>query len=505
MVDTLSSRRNTASAPLIVAGLSYRLWERELSSLTKSSLLAVRVGVLISFGLTALMGALLAGIASSGVDGEMPAELFFDITRVSFTATFTISLLVVAVLIASVPPRTALKNMLDTLPVSSTAKVFGQDLPTYVLAFAYAAALSSMSIVLLWMAAPEVSVAVLGTVALITLIPASQVFAFSFQRVLSAILMRWLHFPEKYALSASLALLIGLAGVALAPELLEGLDNAFVSLPWILPRVFASLITSNEPLTYLAATLSWIILIAGLTMLSYRLDSWQRRWAASTSLFVGSGPQFISPVYAQFWLDFQLAVRSRQFGASVLAALSFLILIWWATNQPLLLSVTGGALGFSAVIFPYFLGLYAFGRTLPHRWIINSIYGTNDRGKYSLVLAYFCSGLILSAPLITYVLFVGLLSMSDLTLVLLRSLLVLGIALAVGSLLPITDQQSISAPAASFLAASTFGAISIFMLMLEGHIPGLALNASYLALCLLFYSLYFQSFIRNSRGAVTRI
>jgi hypothetical protein len=448
------------SAASAVARATLTLWVRDVARVTHTSTRRVFVGVLVSAVLAAALGAMLALIAAGQIVSDVPPELRTSMLRSSFGGgTITATAIAVAVG-ASAPPRTALQNLMDLLPVGRAQARLGQLLPTFAVSLAYTVALSTSGALVLVRLNPDPA----GSTAALTLYALLLVTAL----VLSTGMMTLLHsaacalrLPHQYGVAIAGVLTLGMAMAASVPDVFatQPADRSRWEPLDLLPhRAFARFGDGFAPLDS-ALPVLWITIAAALMWVASRTTvttSSTRR----PSLPRGTRPPLPTPFWAHVWTDSLIAVRSPQFLTVTLLAPVAMAGLWAAAAHPVVAMLTP-SLSAAIVVLPFMLALYAVGRTAAFSWIARAAGASTRAHLWARLVASTLVPALLAVPLAVIALSAGLLPVENLGTTALRCLLATVAALLAGALVPYSEQQPLSATAGGFVLAVMYLLVSL--------------------------------------------
>lgn len=443
-----------------VARATLTLWLRDVARVTHSSTRQVIIGVTISGVLAAALGAMLALIAAGQVVSDVPPELRTSMLRSSFGGgTITAAAIAVAVG-ASAPPRTALQNLMDLLPVSRAQARLGQLIPTFAISLAYTVALSTSGGLVLVRLNPEPAM----RVAALALYGVMLVTALVLSTALMALLYSAagaLRLPHQYSIAIAGALTLGAAMAASIPDIFatQPADRTLRDPLDLLPhRAFASL---ADGFAFFDAVLPalWVVGAGGLM------------WAASRTRTVsaaskrpalprGTRPPMLTPFWGHVWTESLIAMRSPQFLTVTLLAPVAMAGLWASARHPVV-AMLAPSLSAAIVVLPFMLALYAVGRTAPFGWIARAAGAGAGAHLGARLVASLAVPALLAVPLMIIAAAAHLLPLENIATTALRCLLATVAALVAGSLVPYSEQQPLSATAGGFVLAVMYLLVSL--------------------------------------------
>lgn len=435
-----------------VARATVKLWTREVASLFRVS---QRKLTLITIGGTVLacvFGLVLGFATASQLSSAIPLELRKNILFTAFGNAVLTTTLVSAILCVTMPARTALQTLLEMLPISRRLAMAGQLAPLLCLGFVLSGALSTVALVLVAkMYGDPVRVSV-AAVALAVLVLVVQLTAVSLFTIVSGLLRRFLGLPQQY--SATLA-----AGAVIALGILSMIGDVFalgpireeaVSWRMMLPNRIAANTVANPDVAAIIGVSVWAIIAAVLTLASAALHG-QGDGPSTIRLFTRTRP-FHGPFGASVWADVLVAVRSPQAVTTVLALIDAIAVVQCMVANPLLHDIAR-PLATSVPVMPFYLSVYAVGRTLRTHWVGIHLLARRSWWIFPKFVGYLALSSAISIPAIGAELALQLVAVGDLPAILSRALLAFSAALLAGTLVPYTDEQPLSIAIAGFSAA----------------------------------------------------
>lgn len=457
---------------LAVSSTIVKLWVREVASATGTSIRTVKVGAGVSLVLASFLGALLALVAASHLEGDIPSELRAAALRASFSGAALTGGAIGVVLCMSVPSRTALQNLIDLLPIDRVTARLGQIVPLFTAGLVYSLALSMSGIAIVVRTTTSVWIAVGGVAAYIALVIVALAFSIGVFSVAQYASARLLRLPPQYAatLGGAAALVITLA--ATVPDILS--SQPVLEFTWgigeVLPaRVFAW-VAYGQPGAIIGATL-WGAVAASLVWFGAKLRTPSSRNRQPRWLH-GMKPLGRSAGWGHVWFEMLIAVRNPQFTMTVLLVPATLGGVYALTLVPAV-SALAGQLGLSVAVFPMMLALYSGGRTLPSAWVGRVVGSTTAVRVIAKSIAIVMTSGLLSCCIATVLLASRLVQPADLGDLVARCVLALGLALAVGTLIPYSEQQPLSIVAGGFVLAVGYLLITLSVGMgTQGLAPG---------------------------------
>ncbi|MCD2499478.1 hypothetical protein [Microbacterium nymphoidis] len=448
------------SATSAVARATLTLWVRDVARVTHTSTRQVFAGVIVSAVLATALGAMLALIAAGQIVSDVPAELRTSMLRSSLGGGVITAAAIAVAVGASAPPRTALQNLMDLLPVGRAQARLGQMLPSFAVSVAYTVALSTSGALVLVRLNPHPA----ASAASLTLYALLLVTAL----VLSTGMMTLLHsaacalrLPHQYGIAIAGVLTLGAAMGATVPDIFatQPADgSAWGPLDLLPHRAFARFADAFAPIDG-ALPVLWIAAAAALMWAASRTTvaaSASRR----PSFPRGTRPPMATAFWAHAWAESLIAVRSPQFlTVAVLAPVAMAGL--WAVAAHPVVAMLAPSLSGAVVVLPFMLALYAVGRTATFSWIARASGASVRAHLGARALAYIVVPTLLAAPLALIAVSTGLLPLANLGTTALRCLLATLAALLAGALVPYSEQQPLSATAGGFVLAVIYLLVSL--------------------------------------------
>jgi hypothetical protein len=437
-----------------VAGVALRLWLREVARLFGVPVGRVVAGAIGAGVLALVLGGMLALVATQELDARLPVELAGPILGSSFGgATLTGGGIAVALCAAS-PPRTALQNLLDLLPVSRASARIGQLLPVVLMGFGFSLALSSTGVFVVAKLSSDTAAFAVGLTALLLLLASALLITVALYSLLETLAQR-ARLPAPYATAIAGAITFGLVAAATVPDLLLPHPPASAGdPPELLPhRAFASAVAAPSLGGWLLAC-GWVLLAAALTLLAagtHRAAATPRRYVIPR----GTRPLHRSAWWGHLWLETLVAIRSPQLVVVALAIPLAITGVAVVARQPLAEPfVPSLASGIAAL--PSLVALSSVGRTMPFRWM--SALLTAHPGGWVAPKAVGAVALAvpMATPALGALLVLGLLDPDAVAGVVSRAALLLALALACGTFVPVSEQQPLSATIAALLLATLY-------------------------------------------------
>lgn len=442
--------RSEASRVARIANVSAVLWLRELSSVLRlRERQVVALGALI-MALAAAVGTLLGLASSAQVSQDLPVELRAVLLRTAFAGAAITAAAVAAVLCSSLPPRTALRHLLELLPVSRLTAVLGQLFPVLLVTFGLAVVLSGTPLAIQWRMQRDPLLAVLDTAGLMVLLGVLVLLSVAGYSAVEALSGRYL--PTHYAAAVAMVSTIGLALITAGPELIAvGPAPAGLWDPrQLTPHLLASTALSTGGAGYWLGLPIWTSIGLGLLAVA--------GWAGRTSCLTvsvrwltGSRPRR-GPWWTSAWAESLIAVRAPQFVVALLLIPFGFMLALWLSRTPQLADVAR-ALAHLMLAVPFAHALYAVGRTYRFRWLADHLSARPSGWVWPKLVAYLAIGSLLAVPLAGVAIALGLLAAAELGTALPQALAFGAICLLAGALIPYSEEQPLSMTAAGFLSA----------------------------------------------------
>jgi len=453
-VTTLRQARAVARATL-------SLWVREVARLLGTSVRTVVAGVVVAVALAAVLGLALAVVAGAQLDGALPVDMRFAIVRTSFASAALTAGAVAVILSLSLPPRTALQNLLDLLPVARTAARLGQFAPILLVGGIYSLALTSTSVVVLLRTSVSPGESIAGIALFLVLLAISLLLAAALFALLQVAALRLFRLPSSYA--ATVAGVLSLAAVIAvsAPDILAMQSALAVS--WgaaeLTPsRILARLATAPSFAVGVAGA-GWASLAAVLFWSAARLHVPAAR-NRSILLFRRTSPPRRTPWWGLFWSETLTAIRNPQFVITAMLLPFAIVAVALLTLVPNATPIVPGIAG-ALPVLPFMLGLYAVGRTLRARWIPTLVTARRAVWIVPAALAQTAVSAAFAVAALGAVVLLGLLPAVQVPDVLLRCALASAVALAGGALVPYSEQQPLSVTAGGFLVGTLYALTSL--------------------------------------------
>ncbi|MFK4789237.1 hypothetical protein [Microbacterium sp. ZW T5_56] len=467
-----------------VARATLTLWIRDVARVTHSSTRQVIVGVVISGVLAAALGAMLALIAAGQVVSEVPPELRTSMLRSSFGGgTITAAAIAVAVG-ASAPPRTALQNLMDLLPVGRAQARLGQLLPTFAISLAYTAALSTSGGLVLVRLNPEPAARAAAVGLYLVMLITTLVLCTALMTLLHSAASA-LRLPHQYGIAIAGTLTLGAAMAAAIPDIFatQPSDRTAREPMDLLPhRAFAGFADGFVPIDAVLPVL-WILAAGALMWAASRT-----RVAAASSkrptLPRGTRPAALTPFWGHLWAESLIAMRSPQFLTVTLLAPVAMAGLWAAARHPVV-AMLAPSLSAAVVVLPFMLALYAVGRTAAFGWIARTAGAGAGAHLGARLIAYTVVPALLAVPLAIIATAAGLLPPENIGATALRCLLATVAALVAGSLVPYSEQQPLSATAGGFVLAVMYLLVSLGITWVSSDVlPGAEVGLTIAAIAL---------------------
>ncbi|WP_251444060.1 MULTISPECIES: hypothetical protein [unclassified Microbacterium] len=438
----------------MVSAVVLKLWVREVAKILGTTTRTVTVAAGSSVVVMLLFGLALALIAGAQLGSAISPELRLSLVRTSFAAAAMTAGIVAVVLCLAAPPRTALQNSLDLLPVGRGSARLGQLVPVLAMGLVSSAALSSTSVVVLVRTSPDPLGMARGLVLYALLLLSMMLAAVAVFSGLQSVGMKRLRLPLPYASTvAGVLTFAGVLAVA-APDILalrrsgSGGDGIGELLP---SRVFAR--TAVAPDGWSAAlVVLWILVAAGLLWFVSRhhVPGAPR---TSVRLLRGTRPLRRTPWWGQLWAEGLIAIRNPQFVVAALMLPLGAAAVWVLAVTVPAAGIIVPALAGALPVLPFVLAVHAVGRTIRTHWVARLAGGDAVPLLWPKALAAALSGAVLGAPILLAVLLLGLVPAMQLPDILLRCALGLVAGLLGGAVVPYSEEQPLSATAAGFLVA----------------------------------------------------
>lgn len=452
-----------------IAGLSATLWLRELSLV-----LRLRERQVIALGgcivaLAVAIGTLLGLASSAQISQDLPVELRAVLLRTAFAGAAITAATVAAVLCSSLPPRTALQQLLELLPVSRLTAVLGQLFPVLLVTFGFAAVLSATPLAIQWRMQRDPLVAVLDTAGFVLLLVVLVLLAIAGYSAVEALSGRYL--PTQYAAAFAMVSTIGLALIAAGPDLIAvgpaatGLSDPRQLAPHLLA---ATALGTGGPGYWLGLPL-WAGI--GIALLAVAGRAGRRSRAITSVKWITTTRPRRGPWWTSVWAESLIAVRAPQFVIALLLIPFGFVLALWLYRIPQLVDVAR-ALAQLLLAVPFAHALYAVGRTYRFRWLADQLSARPSGWVWPKLVAYLTVGSLLSAPLAGMAIGLDLMAPVDLGTALPQALSFGAICLLAGTLIPYSEEQPLSMTAAGFLSALLSLSAGLLVGWLGPALPG---------------------------------
>jgi hypothetical protein len=481
------------SSPTMEVGqLAVRLWRRELASLFKVSENRVKVFGVVALALCIFYGVVLAMLGSSQLGADIPRELSRSLVRTSLGGAVMTTGIVSTVLCISVPPRTALRTLLDLLPVSRRQAEVGQLLPVLVLGFVFSAALSAISLSVGWRILPSrQDFAAFACIYLMVVASTELIVVGVFSLIRDALRVK-LRLPQQYSqvIAGGASILLVLASAA--PDVFSfgsSASTAFEAKDLLLHRAGANVVTGEADARHWAIAVAWIGVAAA--------SLWATGSFRSVDIVPGGLPIAVGvkprkgSFRAAVWFETLVAIRTPQALVTGLVLFPAVGALWWLSTVPFLRDVAL-TLAAGIPIMPFLIAVYAVGRSMRVRWI--GALATASRGWWisPTIVAHALIGLCLAVPVVVVESLLQLIGPDDLWPVASRCLFALSASLFAGAVVPFSEEQPLSATVAGFLAAIVYlggsfaaqGIVTLSALL----VPELSLTAFALAILFAYYA-----------------
>ncbi|WP_295013657.1 hypothetical protein [uncultured Microbacterium sp.] len=440
-----------------VARIALTLWIRDVARVLGTRTRIVALGAIVSFVLLLLFGVGLALVAGAQLRAEISSELRLSLVRTSFAAAGMTAGLIAVVLCLSAPPRTALQNLLDLLPVSRARARLGQLAPVMGAGFVYSAALTSTAVVVILKTAPGRGDVLRGLTCYVLLLVCFLWAAIAAFTALHAAAIALLRVPGPYA--SAFAGVLSLAGVlalttrdilAVRPTASDA-AGLWEILP---PRVFARAAAVPQVWSC-AASAFWVVAALALLWLVSRhhVPGAPR---AAIRLLTGTRPPRRTAWWGQFWAEILIGARTPAFVVTVLLLPAGIAAVWVLAHAVPGAALIVPTLAGSLPVLPFLLALHAVGRTIRSRWVTRLAAGEHAPLLWPQALAAAILGAALGAPALVAVTIGGLVPSAQVPDIAVRCLLGLTAALLCGAIVPYSEEQPLSATAAGLLLALVY-------------------------------------------------
>lgn len=438
-----------------VAAVALKLWVRELARVLGTTTRRVTAAAVIAGVVLVLFGLGLALVAGSQLGAEIPGDLRLSLARTSFSAAAMTAGIVAVILCLSAPPRTALQNLLDLLPVSRARARLGQLAPVLVAGLVYSAALTSTAVVVVMRTSPGVIDTVRGLSAYLLLLVCFLLGAVAVFTALHSAAIGLLRLPVPYASTLAGALVLAGVLALTAPDILALRPSEPATGGSVLPaRAFARLAAAPDPGSAASAVL-WTLLTALLLWLVSRhhVPGAPR---AAIRLLRRTRPIRRTAWWGQLWAELLIAVRTPQFVVTALLLPLGVVAVWVLARAVPASALVVPTLAGALPVLPFVLAVNAVGRTLRTHWLARLAGGDRVPLLWPKALAAAGAGAVLGAPALVAVLLAGLVPAGQVPDIALRCLLGLAAGLLCGAIVPYSEEQPLSASAAGFLLALVY-------------------------------------------------
>lgn len=478
-----------------IAEVSATLWLRELSSVLKlrePQVIALSVGTL---GVAVAIGTLLGLASSAQIAHDLPAELRAVLLRTAFAGAVITAAAVGAVLCSSLPPRTALRHLLDLLPVSRLTAVLGQLFPVGLVTFGFVAVLSGTPLAIQWRLQRDPWTGALDTAGFFLLLAVLVLLAIAVYFVVETVVGR--HLPPQYAAALAMIATIGAALFIAGPDLVA-VDASAQDPRRFAPHLLAATALSTGGPAYWLGLLLWagvaigLLAIAGLAGRK-NCSTNSVKWLTATRPRRGAW-------WTRAWAECLVAVRAPQFVvALLLLPFGFALAIWLSRVPPL--AEVARALAQLLLAVPFAHALYAAGRTYRFRWLADHLSALPSGWAWPKLVVYLTIGAVLALPLAGATMALGLLAPSDLGSALAQALTFGAVCLLAGTLIPYSEEQPLSMTTAGFLAAVLSLSAGLLVGWLRQSVPAAPAELPWLAVLLVTLGCFVASARAQGRVA----
>ncbi|WP_439901689.1 hypothetical protein [Microbacterium azadirachtae] len=454
-----------------VAAVAVTLWVREIARVLGTTTRRVTAAAAVSCVLLILFGLGLALVAGAQLGDGIAVELRLSLARTSFSAAAMTAGIVAVILCLSAPPRTALQNLLDLLPVSRAAARLGQLAPVLVAGLVYSAALTSTAVVVVLRTSPGGADALRGIASYVVLLASFLLGAVAAFTALQAAAIVLLRLPVPYA--STFSGVVVLAGVLAltAPDILAlrpSRSDDGGSAELLPARAFARLAAAPDPASAAAAVLWAVIAVVLLWRVSRHHVPGAPR--AAIRLLRRTRPIRRTAWWGQLWAELLIAVRTPQFVVTALLLPLGVLAVWVLARTVPASALVVPTLAGSLPVLPFVLAVNAVGRTLRTHWLSRLAGGDRVPVLGPKALAAGCAGVALGAPVLVAVLLAGLIPATQIPDIAVRCALGLAAGLLCGAIVPYSEEQPLSASAAGFLLAFVYMSITLA----SGWVAGVA-------------------------------
>lgn len=444
-----------------VAAVALTLWVREVARVLGTTTRRITAAAIVSGVLLVLFGLGLALLAGAELDGGISSELHLSLARTSFSAAAMTAGIVAVILCLSAPPRTALQNLLDLLPVSRAAARLGQLVPVIAAGLVYSAALTSTAVVVVLRTSAGVADALRGLASYVALLACFLLGAVAVFTALQAVAIALLRLPIQYASTFSGALVFAGVVAVTGPDVLAqpSPSNGGGALELLPARTFAQIAVAPVP----AAAAVAVVWTSAVVVLLWLVSRYHVAGAprAAIRLLRRTRPFRRTAWWGQLWAELLIAVRTPQFIVSALLLPLGILAVWvLARTVPasaLIVPTLAGALP----VLPFLLAVNAVGRTLHTQWLSRLVGGDRVPMLGPKALAAAAAGAALGAPVLVGVLVTGSIPSAQIPDIVVRCLLGLAAGLLCGAIVPYSEEQPLSASAAGFLLAFVYMSVAL--------------------------------------------
>lgn len=452
-----------------IAHMSLLIWVREISKIFRTTKEKTYIWMVISFLACFALGVSLALMTSAQINGaNLPDELQRRIIKTSFGGAMMLSGIIATIFCLTTPTQTSLQNVISLLPVSNFRSGLGQTLPLLLITFFFSCSVSATSFVVIFKTGLPRTQTFFALALLIFAICFSIIFCISSFRLIKFLAVNIFKLPEQYGISVSGAVVIvisiampGVDIVDLSPR-----DDSGFSFKNILPHSsFASLVTNYSEFLAWSLIFFWLIAIFFVFNLSVSLPPGEKNDLVLSGLNIPA-PKHGHIFMTLVWKNIIFAVRGPQFIMSIISCGALVMLSSWLSSLQILSNI-GFSLAFGVASVPFILALYAVGRTLPSRWMVKFLSGSDNVWIFPGVFAYFFVGFLVAIPFVFLEIILDLIAARDLFIIILRAIMMLSIAIFSGAVIPCTRTQQMSVPAASFLAGIILLMTNLLLLWLS--------------------------------------
>ncbi|KGJ81778.1 hypothetical protein GY21_01505 [Cryobacterium roopkundense] len=454
-----------------ISAVTLKLWTRELASIFHTTERRVRASVLCVAAAAAAFGLLLAVASAAQLTQNIPEVLRLNIVRTAFGSAILIPAIVTTILCVTMPARTSLQTLLDLLPVARRVSRAGQVGPSFVLGLGFSAVLCSTTIAVVAKLYPDPLHIALALALLVAVIVIVQGLSMGIFTLIASGLRRYGRLPQQYSAAVAGCSVIALGVAAIAADLLTfrpAVVGEFTAADLLLHRAAAGVLTDPAAPGPWLVMLAWASLSAAILTASFSVYR-QEQGTDAIRLFRGSRPRH-TPASAAIWLEELLSVRNPQAIMTVVILVPAVFALHLMAAVPPLRDLAH-TLALSAPVFPFFLAVYAVGRTLRVHWLGVHLIARPLWWVSPKIVAYAVGGTVLGSLVFAVEVLIGLAEPSSAAQVGARAVLALGAALLAGTVVPYSDEQPLSMTVSGFLAAFIYLVIVSLLAWLQDFTP----------------------------------